>query len=82
MPFAQAVDANPDVMSETCSICSGQLRFEPIVKDADVDLESIPESTATQFSSTPCGHNFHGECLRKWIEEGNNKTCPTCGAAI
>lgn len=82
VPFAQAMEEHPDIKSEVCTICSGQLRFEPLQKDDDADLESMPESTATEFSSTPCKHNFHGICLRKWIEEGNNKTCPTCNQDI
>ena len=30
-------------------------------------------STARQL---PCGHCFHGSCLRLWLEQ--DATCPTC----
>lgn len=28
-----------------------------------------------------CGHQMHSECLRKWLEKGN-QTCPLCRATL
>jgi hypothetical protein len=25
-----------------------------------------------------CGHIYHHECIRKWFEQGINKSCPMC----
>ena len=38
-------------------------------------LESI--SSISDISTTPCGHIFHTECIKKWLQNGQNY-CPQC----
>ncbi|ORY63339.1 uncharacterized protein BCR38DRAFT_410275 [Pseudomassariella vexata] len=26
----------------------------------------------------PCGHKFHAECVRRWLQCGQNRDCPVC----
>ena len=37
-------------------------------------LESF--TSKCDISTTPCGHVFHTECMRKWLK--NEKSCPQC----
>jgi hypothetical protein len=45
-----------------CPIC-----FDPMSGGAD-----------TTFCRTTCGNNFHAECIRVWLREQGDKTCPNC----
>ena len=38
-----------------------------------LEYQRMVFSTARQL---PCGHCFHGSCLRLWLEQ--DATCPTC----
>ena len=41
----------------------------------------MDEIHGSSLSRTSCGHIFCHNCIRIWIERGNN-TCPTCRANI
>ena len=30
----------------------------------------------------PCGHEFHGRCIRKWLWAALDATCPLCKTAV
>jgi hypothetical protein len=45
-----------------CPIC-----FDPMSGGAD-----------TTFCRAMCGNNFHAECIRIWLREQRDKTCPNC----
>ena len=36
----------------------------------------IQQLQSKQYQTTPCNHNFHKQCLHKWLR--SKKTCPTC----
>ena len=52
-------------VSESCSICREQYSIEPNKKTILMG----------------CSHDFHMECLQKWINSDNN-TCPICRDAV
>lgn len=35
-------------------------------------------STPTPTTNMPCSHSFHVDCIRPWIEEFGQLTCPLC----
>jgi ankyrin repeat protein len=44
----------------------------------EVECSTCLESFTSKcdISTTPCGHVFHTECMRKWLK--NEKSCPQC----
>ena len=63
--------------NEICVICQSTLHYLPVVGNQDDSAASAASESykveARSYSSPECGHAFHGECLRNWIE-GNQKT--------
>jgi hypothetical protein len=63
---------------------SRQPRFDwraqkpPPHTECSVCLDEIEENQA--FLTTPCGHPFHDECLRRWMDE--HADCPFCRNAL
>ena len=50
-------------------------------EDAHDDTCVICHEIMNRMKQLPCGHCFHGACLRGWLERGSS-TCPTCRAAV
>ena len=44
-------------------------------------LEPLVSDSKNYIVTTPCGHLFHTNCVRGWIDRGN-KTCPQCRSNI
>jgi hypothetical protein len=57
--------ANPPDAPEDCSIC-----YEPMTDSPD-----------SPTRTTPCGHQFHEECLQEWLSRGSY-TCPVCRGPV
>jgi len=50
--------------------------IEPDDRLCSICLENVQEDHQTP----PCGHEFHGECLREW--SAFKDTCPVCRATL
>jgi hypothetical protein len=50
--------------------------IEPDDRLCSICLENVQEDRRTP----PCGHEFHGECLREWL--AFQDTCPVCRATL
>jgi len=53
-------------VSESCSICREQYSIEPNKRTILMG----------------CSHDFHMDCLHKWIKSDSNNTCPVCRNAV
>lgn len=42
--------------------------------DCVICLENL--GMERELLCTPCSHMFHGDCIKKWLENGNS--CPIC----
>jgi hypothetical protein len=51
-----------------------ELAISQSKKDCVICVE--PFALGSQFVRLPCGHLFHGECVKAWLQRRN--TCPTC----
>lgn len=79
-------------MSDTCIVCLGKLDENatelpssdaPAAKAVDDNgdfSKSLSHSTPPEDELVaclqPCGHYFHNDCLKPWIERTNS--CPIC----
>ena len=57
-------DPNDEKMKEGCVIC----------------LEDFAENDGKAIAELKCGHIFHEECLKEWVQK--NDICPMCRSPI
>ena len=65
---------------ETQEQDAGVQRRALVAGDADCPICFDPMSGGadTTYCRTTCGYNFHTDCIRHWLREQRNKTCPNC----
>lgn len=73
-------------MSDTCIVCLGDLGESasdpdlaprPDLHDATAKAETLEQEEQSQIAHLlPCGHIFHHDCLKPWVERANS--CPIC----
>ncbi|KAG1180510.1 hypothetical protein G6F70_007043 [Rhizopus microsporus] len=68
----------------TCIICREEMHIAdnnetPNEANADATLNRN-EQNHDQAKKLPCGHIFHFNCLRSWLER--QQTCPTCRRSV
>lgn len=72
-------------MSDTCIVCLGDLGESasdpdlvprPDLHDATKAETLDPEEQSQIAHLLPCGHIFHHDCLKPWVERANS--CPIC----
>ncbi|KAF9652997.1 hypothetical protein BDM02DRAFT_3258206 [Thelephora ganbajun] len=71
-PNATEVELS-DMSDRTCIIC----RDELALPDPRVQGQAGPNTTPKKL---PCGHIFHFNCLRSWLER--QQSCPTCRRTV
>lgn len=57
------------------------MEVEPLDRTSISCSICFDEMDLLNIARTTCGHLFCDNCLRTWIERGNN-TCPTCRSEI
>jgi E3 ubiquitin-protein ligase synoviolin len=67
--FPTASNADLADMDRTCIVCREEMNGAGM--NAPTHLVS---------KKLPCGHIFHFDCLRSWLED--NTTCPTCRGPV
>ncbi|KAJ7072425.1 hypothetical protein C8F01DRAFT_1103964 [Mycena amicta] len=71
--YPNATEEEMAAMSDhTCIIC----REEMVLPRPAEDAVPVPEGPNTTPKKLPCGHIFHFNCLRSWLER--QQSCPTC----
>lgn len=50
----------------------------PVIQDCSICLTEF--STGESVKSLPCAHQFHSECINKWLQAHN--TCPVCKTKV
>lgn len=58
-----------------CPIC-----FIDLSESPDTDMTTQSSFVPERFMETPCKHQFHEECLQKWME--HKLICPCCRMSI
>eukprot|EP01025_Chloroclados_australasicus_P030072 TRINITY_DN3011_c0_g2_i5.p2 TRINITY_DN3011_c0_g2~~TRINITY_DN3011_c0_g2_i5.p2 ORF type:complete len:130 (+),score=16.39 TRINITY_DN3011_c0_g2_i5:107-496(+) len=46
------------------------------IRDEECSVCRMEYESRQEIMKLPCGHYYHGQCIRKWLE--NNKVCPIC----
>ena len=62
----------------TKTICEADLSDPSGKAECTICMDETP--LGTQVTVLPCGHWFHGECIRLWL--GEHDTCPHCRQGI
>ena len=51
-----------------------------LTESVEQSIEFESHKRAKEFMKTPCGHRYHPQCLRRWMD--HKLECPTCRQAI
>ncbi|KAJ7078905.1 hypothetical protein B0H15DRAFT_788594 [Mycena belliarum] len=74
--YPNATEEEMTAMSDhTCIICREEMVLPPPAEDPPV-LPANTDGPNTTPKKLPCGHIFHFNCLRSWLER--QQSCPTC----
>ncbi|RKP38596.1 hypothetical protein BJ085DRAFT_12473, partial [Dimargaris cristalligena] len=72
-----SADELAELRDPTCIICREEMTASPT---ANMTNPPDPSSQAEIPKRLPCGHIFHFNCLRSWLER--QQTCPTCRRTV
>ena len=76
--------AEEKIFTENCAIC-----LEKFILKTEINIVDIEEKTSKEIklidnkddiSTLNCGHQFHTNCIAKWMEKKND--CPLCRQKI
>ena len=88
--FLKKERTNKKILTDNCAICLEQ--FNDIKKNNNEEKNSeekdivterqinVQDSEKNDISTLECGHQFHTECIAKWMERKNE--CPLCRQKI
>ncbi|KAI8975926.1 hypothetical protein BD414DRAFT_446868 [Trametes punicea] len=87
--YPDATEAELAEMSDrTCIICREEMQSRNIAAqpeqaaNGDQQQQQIPPADGPNMTpkKLPCGHIFHFQCLRSWLER--QQSCPTCRRTV
>jgi hypothetical protein len=73
--YRTRIKQNEENREIDCAICLQNLFSEGFSEGAEREL--LKETTVLV---TPCGHNFHPDCLSAWMDV--KPECPTCRSSL
>ena len=82
--FLKEQKSNKKIFTENCAIC-----LEKFIIQTELNIVDIEEKTEKEtelidnkddISTLNCGHQFHTNCIAKWMEKKND--CPLCRQKI
>jgi hypothetical protein len=80
--YFKKFSSHPVEEGDTCPICFSELTKNPD-DEVEEDVESDPKKRPLlpkKYMQTPCGHRFHEDCLKNWMEQ--KLVCPCCRSGI
>lgn len=70
--YERKIAPEMDAQGEACPICFQSLSHSPTHEESNGNAEILLKT----YMKTPCGHDFHKQCLQQWMEL--RMTCPCC----
>jgi hypothetical protein len=79
--YFKKFSSHPVEEGDSCPICFSALTENPDDEEEDVELDLKKRPLLPKkYMQTPCGHRFHEDCLKNWMEQ--KLVCPCCRSSI
>ena len=82
--FLKAQKSNKKIFTENCAICLEKFIIKTEIENVDIEEKTGKETKLIDnkgdISTLDCGHQFHTNCIAKWMEKKND--CPLCRQKI
>ena len=82
--FLKAQKSNKKIFTENCAICLEKFIIKTEIENVDIKEKTGKKTKLIDnkgdISTLDCGHQFHTNCIAKWMEKKND--CPLCRQKI
>ena len=82
--FFKYQKSNKKIFTENCAICLEKFILKTEIENVDIEEKTSKKAKLIDnkgdISTLNCGHQFHTNCIAKWMEKKND--CPLCRQKI
>ena len=83
--FLKKQKSNKKILTDNCAICLEEFKVNQNNKNEENDMEDSSNTVRKieenkDILTLECGHQFHNDCISKWMERKNE--CPLCRQKI